>query len=100
MSLSETVISKTQYQDKPFNLADSAGLYLLAKPNGAKLWHLKYHHGGKERKLAFGAYFAVSLTLARNPAARPGIFPENADSVRLHEKSGFRIIGFREKSAR
>lgn len=65
MSLSETVIRKIQPQDKPFKLADSAGLYLLVKPNGAKLWHLKYRHDGKERKLAFGAYPVVSLTLAR-----------------------------------
>ena len=26
-----------------------------------------------------------------------GIFPENKHSIRLHEKSGFRIIGFRER---
>jgi len=26
-----------------------------------------------------------------------GIFPENAASVKLHEKAGFRIIGRREK---
>lgn len=26
-----------------------------------------------------------------------GIFPENVASIRLHEKSGFRLIGFREK---
>ncbi|MCA0932745.1 N-acetyltransferase family protein [Lutimonas saemankumensis] len=26
-----------------------------------------------------------------------GIFPENKNSIRLHEKSGFRIIGFRER---
>ena len=26
-----------------------------------------------------------------------GIFPENTGSVRLHEKSGFRVIGIREK---
>jgi L-amino acid N-acyltransferase YncA len=26
-----------------------------------------------------------------------GIFPENESSIRLHQKNGFRIIGFREK---
>ena len=26
-----------------------------------------------------------------------GIFPENKNSIRLHEKSGFRIIGYRER---
>lgn len=26
-----------------------------------------------------------------------GVFPENKSSIKLHEKSGFRIIGFRER---
>jgi len=29
-----------------------------------------------------------------------GIFPENTASIRLHEKAGFRMIGYREKIAR
>lgn len=29
-----------------------------------------------------------------------GIFPENKSSLRLHEKAGFRIIGFRERLGR
>lgn len=65
MSLSETVIRKTKPQNKPFKMYDSFGLYLLVKPKGSKLWYFKYHHDGKERKLAFGAYPTVSLVLAR-----------------------------------
>jgi hypothetical protein len=30
------------------------------------LWHLKYRFGGKEKKLAFGAYPDVSLAAARD----------------------------------
>jgi len=37
MSLSETVLKKLNPQDKLSKLADSAGLYLLVKPNGSKL---------------------------------------------------------------
>lgn len=29
-----------------------------------------------------------------------GIFPENTGSMRLHEKAGFRIVGYREKIGR
>jgi len=28
--------------DKPYKLSDAQGLYLLIKPNGSELWHLKY----------------------------------------------------------
>src|ERR1700678_4400600 len=28
---------------------------------------------------------------------QPGIFPENIPSLKIHEKTGFRLIGFREK---
>ncbi|EFH7123871.1 DUF4102 domain-containing protein [Escherichia coli] len=48
-----------------YSLSDTQSLYLLIKPNGSKLWHLKYRFGGKEKKLAFGAYPAVSLAITR-----------------------------------
>ncbi|EGO0075927.1 tyrosine-type recombinase/integrase, partial [Salmonella enterica] len=51
--------------EKPFKLADSSGLYLLIKPNGSKLWYMKYRIDGKEKKLAFGPYPDVSLFKAR-----------------------------------
>ena len=43
---------------KPAKLFDSGGLYLLVKPNGSKLWRLKYRVriGGelREKLLALG----------------------------------------------
>ncbi|EMA5682442.1 integrase arm-type DNA-binding domain-containing protein, partial [Salmonella enterica] len=45
--------------------ADSSGLYLLIKPNGSKLWYMKYRIDGKEKKLAFGPYPDISLFKAR-----------------------------------
>lgn len=65
MSLSDTAIRNAKPLDKPWKLSDTQGLYLLIKPNGSKLWHLKYRFGGKEKKLAFGAYPAVSLAITR-----------------------------------
>lgn len=50
---------------KPGKLADGGGLYLLTKENGAKLWRMKYRHGGREKLLAFGRYPEVSLAEAR-----------------------------------
>lgn len=55
MSLTDTAIRNAKPLDKSWKLSDAQGLYLLIKPNGSKLWHLKYRFGGKEKKLAFGA---------------------------------------------
>ncbi len=65
MALTDTAIRKTKPSEKPFKLADSSGLYLLIKPNGSKLWYMKYRIDGKEKKLAFGPYPDVSLFKAR-----------------------------------
>lgn len=65
MALTDTAIRKLRPTDKPFKLGDSAGLYLLIKPNGSKLWYMKYRIDGKEKKLAFGPYPDVSLLTAR-----------------------------------
>ncbi|MCR5948176.1 DUF4102 domain-containing protein [Salmonella enterica subsp. houtenae] len=65
MALTDTAIRKTKSTEKPFKLADSSGLYLLIKPNGSKLWYMKYRIDGKEKKLAFGPYPDVSLFKAR-----------------------------------
>ncbi len=49
-------------------LADGGGLYLEAMPNGRKSWRLKYiRPEGKEDRLVFGDYPAVSLKMARLP---------------------------------
>ncbi|WP_032939868.1 tyrosine-type recombinase/integrase [Citrobacter youngae] len=65
MALTDTAIRKLRPTDKPFKLGDSSGLYLLIKPNGSKLWYMKYRIDGKEKKLAFGPYPDVSLLTAR-----------------------------------
>ncbi len=44
---------------------DSGGLYLEVVPSGGRHWRWKYRFGGKEKRLAIGAYPAVSLAQAR-----------------------------------
>ncbi|EBD9558361.1 integrase arm-type DNA-binding domain-containing protein [Salmonella enterica] len=65
MALTDTAIRKIKPTEKPFKMADSSGLYLLIKPNGSKLWYMKYRIDGKEKKLSFGPYPDVSLFKAR-----------------------------------
>lgn len=74
MPLTDTAIRNAKPLDKPYKLSDAQGLYLLIKPNGSKLWHLKYRFGGKEKKLAFGAYPTVSLASARKLREEAGLF--------------------------
>ncbi|MBS1093870.1 tyrosine-type recombinase/integrase [Gluconobacter wancherniae] len=63
--LTDVAVRKAAPKESPYKLSDSQGLYLLVKPNGTKLWRLKYRFGGKEKALSFGAYPEVSLINAR-----------------------------------
>jgi integrase len=46
-------------------LTDAGGLYLETTPSGSKRWFWKYYFGGKEKRLALGAYPSISLKQAR-----------------------------------
>lgn len=63
--LSDAAIRRAKPQEAPYKLADSGGLHLLVKPNGSRLWRVKYRFGGKEKLLSIGAYPEVSLAGAR-----------------------------------
>jgi len=62
MSLTQMAIKNAAGGDKPYKLSDSGGLYLLAQPNGSKLWRIKYHFLGKEKLLSIGPFPIVGLT--------------------------------------
>lgn len=47
---------------------DGGGLYLELTKAGGRYWRLKYRHGGKEKRLAFGVYPGVTLKAARDRA--------------------------------
>ena len=42
MAIKELQVRSAAPCDKPYKLADGEGLFLLVKPNGAKLWRMKY----------------------------------------------------------
>ena len=63
--LTDTAIRNAKPSDKPVRLFDGRGLYLEISPAGGKLWRLKYRFGGKEKRLAFGAYPEITLVNAR-----------------------------------
>ena len=61
--------AKLRNLTEPGKHFDGGGLYLELTPAGGRYWRLKYRHGGKEKRLAFGVYPAVSLKVARDRAA-------------------------------
>ncbi|MGH8144101.1 MAG: tyrosine-type recombinase/integrase [Steroidobacteraceae bacterium] len=65
MSLTEFAIRAAKPQVKPYKVYDEKGLFLLVRPNGARLWRFKYAHGGVEKLLSLGAYPEVPLKRAR-----------------------------------
>ena len=65
MPLSTLACKNAKPADKPYKVADFAGLYLLVKPNGSRLWRFDYSHGGKRKTASFGAFPEVPLLEAR-----------------------------------
>ena len=66
--------------------ADAGGLYLEVSPAGSKRWFLKIRQDGKEQRLAYGAYPAVSLTDAR----------KKRDADKLQKAGGVNLVQARK----
>lgn len=60
-----TTITNAKPRERDYKLTDGAGLYLLVKSNGRKLWRLNYLYLGKQRTLSFGIWPDVGLADAR-----------------------------------
>lgn len=49
---------------RTYRKADEKGLYLEVRPNGSKLWFLKYRHLGAEKRIGLGMWPEISLAQA------------------------------------
>jgi len=65
MKLTDKACKCAEPKEKPYKMADGAGLYLLIKSDGSKYWRMKYRFLGKEKLLAFGTYPLIALADAR-----------------------------------
>ncbi|USV58762.1 integrase arm-type DNA-binding domain-containing protein [Aeromonas encheleia] len=65
--LSPTEIKAAKPKEKEYTLCDGAGLELVIKPNGSKLWRLRYYRPlTKQRNMiSFGSWPEMSLAEAR-----------------------------------
>jgi Arm DNA-binding domain len=66
VKLTDTKVRSLKILGKHF---DGHGLYLEITAAGGRYWRMKYRHGGKEKRLAFGVYPEVTLKDARDKAA-------------------------------
>lgn len=80
--LSDTKIRTAKAATAQYRLADKRGLHLLVRPNGSKLWQLRYRFQGKEKTASLGQYPDVGLADARErrDAARK-VLAKGADPV-------------------
>lgn len=63
--LTDTAIKNAKPKDKEYTLPDGNGLQLNIKPDGRKVWEIRYTVEGKAKKTTGGAYPATSLSKAR-----------------------------------
>lgn len=68
MKLNDKLIQAAKPKDGQYNLADGNGLTLVVKPNGTKLWWMRYRFAGKAKTLSLGQYPAIGLKDARERA--------------------------------
>lgn len=65
MKLTDRACKTAKPEGKQRKLFDGGGLYLLVRPNGSKLWQMKYRYLGKEKTLSIGQYPTITLAEAR-----------------------------------
>lgn len=100
--LTETKILKTKPKKKQIALFDGGGLFLLVRPNGGKLWRLKYRFQGKEKILALGSYPIVTLKKAREKREQakrqldsgidPGAVRKAQKKAKIEDTETFEVI--------
>ncbi|MEO6976433.1 MAG: integrase arm-type DNA-binding domain-containing protein [Gallionella sp.] len=66
--LTDKAIQAAKPKGKQYGLSDGEGLTLMVKPNGTKLFWLRYRFVGKAKTLSIGQYPVVSLKEARDRA--------------------------------
>lgn len=64
--LTDVQVKNAKPRAKTYTLADGDGMYLEVSPTGSKIWRMAYRQpNGKNTRLTFGSYPAVSLLDAR-----------------------------------
>ena len=92
MPLTDAKIRSAKPAAKPYKLYDMNGLFMLIKPNGSKLWRMKYHYLHKERLCALGSYPDLKLKDVREECMKlkkqlsQGIDPVQQRRTTIHQR--------------
>ncbi|MGN6422915.1 MAG: tyrosine-type recombinase/integrase [Asticcacaulis sp.] len=65
MAMTDAALRAAKPSDKQYKMYDSAGLFVIVRPSGQKLWRFKYRLGLSEQQMSLGTYPLVSLKDAR-----------------------------------
>jgi hypothetical protein len=87
MALSESTIRYARGTGKSYILNDTEGLALRVKARGSKLWHVRFTWGGKQCRMALGAYPALGLKDARNLRDEAQVLLAKGIDPRVHRRS-------------
>lgn len=69
MTLTAKQVAQARPAEKPYKLADGAGLYLYVAPTGLKSWRANRQRNGKQTTITYGRYPEMSLADARQAHA-------------------------------
>jgi integrase len=61
MPLTDVKLRALKAKPAPYKVSDSAGLHVLVRTNGSKLWRMAYRYNGKQKTFTLGKYPHVSL---------------------------------------
>jgi len=86
MPLKDTRIKNAKPKDKPYKLTDGDGMYIEIRPNGSKLWRLRYRLHGKESVFSIGKYPDVGLLKARSRREKARKLIKKGINPSIHKK--------------
>jgi integrase len=99
--LTDVAVKAAKPKSRPYKLSDRASMYLLIKPNGAKLWQYAFKLHGKEGTFSIGDYPRVSISEARKKqlwAREQVINGKHPTRVRQHELDQLALAAQAEKT--
>jgi hypothetical protein len=85
--LSELECKKAKQKDKDYKLSDGAGMYLLVKATGSKLWRFNYTYNKKQKTASLGVYPETSLQEARETREKMRKMLKNGDNPSQPKKA-------------
>ena len=67
--LSDAKIRSLKPKERPYEVYDDRGLYMVVNPNGSRWWRFKYKYDGRERGISLGVYPELTAGAAAGSAA-------------------------------